>query len=327
MRVVFMGSPEYSISTLNALLESNHQVVAVVTQPDAPRGRGHRLMPCPVKGFALSRELLVYDFERVSRDGVEALKELQPDIIVTVAFGQILSSEILKIPKYGVINAHASLLPKYRGASPIQAAIANGETETGVTIMRTEVGLDTGDILLVKKTEICENETAGELSARLSDLSAEAVLASLELISKNKLMPKKQDSSQASICTKLTKSDSIINWARKAKQIKCQILSQNPSPIARTMLGIEQVKIYRARIAMGAENSGKEPGTVIAPTSAKAGVFVQCGNGVLEILEASFPSGKVLTGKNLVMGNKLKVGDKFETFPFESGVREKDINE
>ena len=324
MRVVFLGSPEYSISSLNALLESNHQVVAVITQPDAPRGRGHKLSPCPVKEFALSKGLTVFDFGRLSRDGVEVLREIAPDIMVTVAFGQILSSEIISIPKYGVINAHASLLPKYRGASPIQAAIAEGETETGVTIMKTETGLDTGDILLVKKTEIGENETAGEVAARLSDLSAEAILVALELIAKNKLMPKPQNNAEASICTKLTKSDSIINWARKAKQIKCQILSQNPSPISRTVLKGQQIKIYRAKIAKGIENSGEKPGTVIAPTSAKTGVFVQCGNGVLEIEEACFPSGKTMPAKNLVMGNKIKLGDKFETFPFSAGVQEND---
>jgi len=322
MRIVFMGSPEYAVCTLNALIESNHQVVAVITQPDAPRGRGHKLLPCPVKEFALSKGLNVLSFSRVSRDGIDAIREVEPDIIVTVAFGQILSSELIEIPKFGVINAHASLLPKYRGASPIQAAIAAGETETGVTIMKTEVGLDTGDILLVKKTEIGEEETAGEVAARLSDISAEAVLAALELIAKNKLMPKSQNNAEASICTKLTKSDSIINWARKAKQIKCQVLSQNPSPISRTVLKKQQVKIYRARIAKGVENSGEKPGTVVAPTSAKLGVFVQCGNGVLEIQEAGFPSGKVLTGKQLVMGNKICLGDKFEIFPFESGVQE-----
>ena len=322
MRVIFMGSPEYSVNTLRALIRANHQVIACITQPDAPRGRGHKLLPCAVKEYAQKHSIPVYDFKRVSRDGVETIRELQPDIMITVAFGQILSSELIAIPKHGVINAHASLLPKYRGASPIQAAISAGDTETGVTIMQTEAGLDTGKILLVKRTEIDENETAGELSERLSVISAEAVLATLELIAKNKLMPKEQNNADASICTKLTKSDSIINWAKKARQIKCQILSQNPSPICRAQIDGQQLKIYRARVAKGMENTKEEPGTIIEPTSAKTGVFVQCGNGILEIVECCLPGGKVMPAKNYVMSNKLKKGMCFEQFPYQSGVED-----
>lgn len=316
MRVIFMGSPEYAINSLSGLLNSKHQVVAVITQPDAPKNRGHKLMPCPVKEFAQKKGIPVYDFIRVSRDGIDTIRELEPDIIITVAYGQILSSQLLSIPKYGVINAHASLLPKFRGASPIQSAIEAGEKTTGVTIMKTETGLDTGDILLIKTTTIGEEETAGELSDRLSKISSEAVLSALELIEKGKLMPKAQNGAEATICTKLTKSDSVINWNHKASQIKCKILSQNPSPVSRTMLGDLQLKIFRARVAKGMDNTTEKPGTIIAPTSAKSGVFVQCGQGVLQIVEACLPGGKIMDAKNLVMSNKIKVGMQFEPFAF-----------
>ena len=318
MRIIFMGSPNYAIYSLEALLNSRHQVIAVATQPDAPSGRGHKMVPCAVKTYAQNRGIKVLDYAKISRDGIEEIKNLQPDIIITVAFGQILSGELISIPKYGVINAHASLLPKHRGASPIQTAILEGDEETGVTIVQTEIGLDSGAILLVKRTNILEDETAGDLANRLSKMSAEAILSTLELIEKNKLMPKVQDSSQASVCTKITKADAIINWNRRAKQIKNQILSQNPSPISRSVINGEVLKIYRAKLAVGMNDTEQPAGTIIEPTSSKKGVFVQCGNGILELTEVCLPNGKVMPAKNLVMSKKISVGMRFEAFAFEA---------
>ena len=314
MRIIFMGSPEYAIESLAALLNSKHQVIAVATQPDAPSGRGHKLAPSPIKKFAQSKGIPVLDYPKISRDGIAEIKEMQPDLIITVAYGQILSGELISVPKYGVINAHASILPKFRGASPIQAAIAAGETETGITIVQTELGLDTGDIILIKKTEIGENETAGELANRLAKLSASAILSALELIENGKVRPKPQNHEDASISTKLTKVDSIINWNKRAKQIKLQILSQNPSPISRSNIEGMQVKIYRAELAKGLENTNVKPGTIVKPSSAKNGVFVQCGNGVLELKEVSIPNGKAMDAKNLMMSDKLKIGMCFDQF-------------
>lgn len=314
MRIIFMGSPEYAIESLAALLNSKHQVIAVATQPDAPSGRGHKLAPSPIKKFAQSKGIPVLDYPKISRDGIAEIKEMQPDLIITVAYGQILSGELISVPKYGVINAHASILPKFRGASPIQAAIAAGETETGITIVQTELGLDTGDIILIKKTEIGENETAGELANRLAKLSASAILSALELIENGKVRPKPQNHEDASISTKLTKIDSIINWNRRAKQIMLQILSQNPSPISRSNIEGMQVKIYRAELAKGLENTNVKPGTIIKPSSAKNGVFVQCGNGILELKEVSIPNGKAMDAKNLMMSDKLKIGMCFDQF-------------
>ena len=314
MRIIFMGSPEYAIESLTALLNSKHQVIAVATQPDAPSGRGHKLAPSPIKKFAQSKGIPVLDYPKISRDGIAEIKEMQPDLIITVAYGQILSGELISVPKYGVINAHASILPKFRGASPIQAAIAAGETETGITIVQTELGLDTGDIILIKKTEIGENETAGELANRLAKLSASAILSALELIENGKVRPKPQNHEDASISTKLTKIDSIINWNRRAKQIMLQILSQNPSPISRSNIEGMQVKIYRAELAKGLENTNVKPGTIVEPSSAKNGVFVQCGNGVLELKEVSIPNGKAMDAKNLMMSDKLKIGMCFDQF-------------
>lgn len=319
MRIIFLSTPEFGIPSLEKLLSSSkHEVVAVVTQVDKPAGRGNKLCASPIKEFALKNNLKVLQYEKISRDGVEELTALQPDIMITAAYGQILSPAVISIPKYGIINIHGSILPKYRGASPVQSAVLNGDEVTGITIMQTEAGLDTGDILMVDKTEIGENETAGELMKRLSVIGANLLATTLDLIESGEIEPRKQHHTEATITTKIKKTDCLINWNKSAKQIKCLILASNPDPIARTFIGKDQIKIYRARIA-DIPSTGEECGTVIEPTSAKNGVFVQCGQGVLELLEVQFPGGKVLPAVGLVNGRKLKVGTKFIplVYPFQ----------
>jgi len=259
----------------------------------------------------LKKGLTVLEYEKISRDGVEDLKRLNPDIMITCAYGQILSQAIIDIPKYGIINVHASLLPKYRGASPIQTAIIKGESETGITIMQTEAGLDTGDILSRAITKIGEEETAGELSARLSVLGADLLLKTLDDIENGETRPEKQQHADATITTKIKKEDCFLNFNKSAKQLKCLTLGANPDPVATTLLNGNLVKIYRARVA-DIPDSGKPIGTIIAPSSAKLGVFVQCGQGVLEIVEAQFAGGKILPAKQLFGGRKFAIDMTFE---------------
>lgn len=314
MRIVFLSSPEFGIASLERLLSSRHEVVAVVTQPDKPAGRGKHLAQSPIKEYALKKGLKVFSFEKISRDGVTELKSLSPDIMVTCAYGQILSQAIIDIPKYGIINVHASLLPKYRGASPIQTSIIKGETETGITIMQTEAGLDTGDILKQISTPIQENETAGELASRLSNLGSDLLIATLDEIENGTVVREKQQHANATITTKIKKEDCFINFNKSALQIKNLIMGANPDPIATTKLNGDLVKIYRAKVATSLPDSGKDVGEIIEPSSAKVGVFVQCGTGVLEILEAQFAGGKILQAKQLFGGRKFATGMKFETF-------------
>ena len=315
MKIVFLGSPEFAIKSLEALINSHHNVVAVVTQPDKPAGRGKNLTPCDVKVYAKSKGLKVLDYVRISRDGVQDLKDINPDIMVTCAYGQILSQEIIDIPKYGIINVHASLLPKYRGASPIQAAIINGETETGVTIMQTEAGLDTGDILSAEKIQIAEYETAGELSERLSSLGADLLIRTIDKIESGNIERVKQSQVEATITTKIYKEDCVLNFNKSAKQVKCLVCGSNPDPIARAIhvnsKGEETIiKVFSVKIA---ETDGlkSEPGTIIEPTSAKNGVFVSCGSGVIELTSIQFPGKGIVEAKTMVAGRKLNIGDKF----------------
>ena len=246
MRVVFLGTPEFAVKCLDALANSHHEIVAVVCQPDKPSERGNKVIFSPVKNYALSHNLPLFQFPKISRDGIIDLKALEPDIMITAAYGQILSQEVIDIAKYGIINVHASLLPKYRGASPIQTAVINGDRETGITIMKTEISLDTGDIIEQEKTPIYEYETTGELSERLAEIGARLIINVLKKYEEGTVTFTKQEHIYATTTRKITKDDCIINWQKSTREILCLIHGANPNPIARTLLGDETVKIYRA---------------------------------------------------------------------------------
>ena len=313
MKIIFLGTPEFSIPTLKAIYESKHELIAIISQPDRVQDRGRKIVFSPVKEFALAHNIPIYQFEKLSRDGVERIKELNPDIMVTASFGQIISQEIIDTPKYGIINVHASLLPDLRGASPIQTAIMRGYKKTGITIMQTEAGLDTGDIILTGELNIGENETYGELSVRLAQLGAGLLMTALDKIEDGNAEYIKQSHVDATITRRISKEEGRIVWDKSAYQLKCQILGQNPSPIAYTFLNDVCVKIYRAKIAVSEDvKETNEPvGSIIEPTSAKRGLFVQCGKGVLEIEQVQFPGGKVLKGTEAINGRKIKLGDCF----------------
>ena len=316
MRIIFLGTPEFAVSQLDALCKSNNEVVAVVTQPDKPNERGNKIEISPVKQYALDNGLAHFQFLKISRDGVIDLRALNPDLMVTAAYGQILSQEIIDIPKYGIINVHASLLPKYRGASPIQSAIINGETTTGVTIMRTDIGLDTGDIISQREVEITEEDTAGSLTEKLSEIGAELLLETIESIKNGTATFEKQDNLNATVTRKIKKEDSVIIWDKSSKEIVSLINGTNPSPVARTTLKNDIVKIYKAKaidFVMLPEDEVLEPGSVLGCSSSKRGLFVKTGNSAVEILQMQFPGGKVLDGKAILNGRKVSLGDKFET--------------
>ena len=305
-RVVFMGTPEFAVPSLDALLDAGYEVVGAFTQPDRPSGRGHKLAACPVKQRALERGVPVYQFERVrGQKGLDTMRALKPDVVVTAAFGQILSKKLLEVPVYGTVNVHASLLPKYRGAAPINWCILEGETVSGVTTMLTDPGIDTGDMLLTRQVEIGENETAGELTLRLSHVGAELLIETLAGYLKGEITPVKQDESQMSHQPMLDKEMGRIDWNRSAREIACQVRGLNPWPVAYTALEGKPLKIYQARPLEGAAEA--VPGQVVE-SSAKKGLMVACGQGVLELIEIQAPAAKRMQAKTYLMGKRIEPG-------------------
>lgn len=305
MRLVFLGTPDFAVKSLEAIINSKHEILAVVTQPDKPVGRKAILTPSAVKACALQNGLNVLQYNKISKEGVEDLKALNPDIMVTCAFGQILSQEVIDIPKLGIINVHASLLPKYRGAAPIQYSILNGDKQTGVTIMQTEAGIDTGDILAVEKTDIGENETAGELFDRLSVMGAKLIVETLDKLKKGEIIPTKQDESKATVVKMIKKEDAEIDWTKDSLTIKHLVLGMNPWPVAFTTLFGKKLKIYKCESLSG--DFGKT-GTVVKVD--KNSIIVACGSGAIDIQELQLEGGKKMSTHDFLLGRKISVGEK-----------------
>lgn len=306
MKIVFFGTPDFAVPVLEEISESHHQILAVVTQPDR-LGNRNKLMPPAVKVCAERLGYKVLQYDKVSKQGVEDIKALGGDIFVTCAFGQILSREMLALSPNGTINVHASLLPKYRGSCPIQQSIINGDKVTGVTIMRTEYEVDSGDILLVRELEILPDENAGELFDRLSVLGAKAIMEGLDLIESGKAVYTPQDSEKVTFCKMIQKSDGEIDWASSAESIHNHIRGLYPWPCAYTHLDGELVKLHKARVS---ECSGVlgACGEVI---QSKDSIVVACGDGSIEILELQLPGGKKMNTKDYLRGHKVPVGSKF----------------
>lgn len=302
MKIAFLGTPEFALPSLDMLFQSGHEL-GVFTQPDRPVGRHAVLTPPPTKVYALEHGIPVFQFEKIRLpEGLEALKSFAPDLMVTAAFGQILSAENLAVPKYGCINVHGSLLPKYRGAAPIQWAVINGETETGITTMKTDVGMDTGDILLVDRVAIGENETAGELFERLSVLGAETLKRTIAALEAGTLVRTPQDESQATKCPMLKKEHGKIDFGKTAREIHNLVRGTNPWPGAFALLDDEPLKIHATRMSesdMGSAQLGSLKG------DAKTGLFVRCADGWLEILELQASGSKRMSAKEFVKGHPL----------------------
>lgn len=308
MRIVFMGTPDFAVGSLQALCESGkHEILAVVTQPDRPKGRGNKLLQTPVKEYALAQGLTVYQPQKVKTpEFVELLHELQPELIVVAAFGQFLSKEILELPKYGCINVHASLLPKYRGAAPIQYAIIKGEKESGVTIMQMDIGMDTGAMLDKVVVPIAENTTMGELHDALREQGAALLLEVIDKIAAGTAVAEPQDNEQATYATLLDRSMEHIDWSKTAQEVHNLIRGFNPAPSTFTKLpNGKGLKIWGSK--MTDKNSAAAAGTVIV--TGKHSFFVACGEGVLEITEVQPESKKRMPAQVFLNGRGVQEGD------------------
>ncbi len=306
MRLVFMGTPDFAVPSLQRLLDRGDEVCAVFTQPDKPRGRGHKLQPPPVKELAERYGIPVYQPSTLRDEAVrEMIRSLSPEAIIVAAYGKLLPKAVLDIPPWGCINVHGSLLPKYRGAAPIQWAVINGEKITGVTTMVMAEGMDTGDMLLKAETEIGPEETAGELFDRLKDLGAELLGETLSQLEQGTLTPTPQNEQEATKAPMLTKELSQIEWARPARELHDLIRGLNPWPCAIAFLEGRRLKLLSARVKEGRG----EPGTV---ESTEDGMTVYCGEGALLITELQGENGKRMGGKEYLLGHPVKPGARME---------------
>ena len=288
MRVVFMGTPDFAVQSLNALVDAGHEVTAVITQPDRPKGRGNKMAFPEVKTRALELGLPVHQPDSV-KDGafLELLKSYDPEVIVVVAFGRILPQAVLDLPPYGCVNVHGSLLPEYRGAAPIQRAVLDGRKETGVTTMRMDIGMDTGDMLMQATLPITDEDTTGTMFDKLAELGGKVLIDTLAGLENGTVVPVKQDDSKATHAARILKDDEVIRWEDSAEKIFCQIRGLSPAPGAYTWWNGERLKLWKARISD--RETGKAPGTVVAIS--KNALTVQTGKGCLEVLELQ-PAGK-----------------------------------
>ncbi len=310
MRVVFMGTPEFAVPSLQALLEAGHDVCAVVTQPDRPAGRGQSLRYSPVKQAALDNALPVLQPKRVSADEFMAkLRELKPEVVVVVAFGQKIPREILELPQFGCINVHGSLLPRYRGASPIHWAIIDGNHETGVTTMLLNEGWDTGDMLLQETVSISSEDTAGTLHDKLSTVGAELLVKTLAGLQAGSIRPRPQDDSQANYVRMLKKEDGLIDWSQSAQQLVNFVRGMQPWPVAYSYLGDRLVKVWWLEPAQSLGEQQSQPGTVMIADGNQ--MVVSVGDGAVRLVSVQPESGKKMPAGDFVNGYRVKPGDRF----------------
>ena len=305
MRILFMGTPDFAVASLKRLVEDGHEICGVFTQPDKPKNRGHKLTPSPVKEYALSQGLEVYQPLKM-RDGeaFSIVEKLAPELIVVAAYGKILPEDILNFPQYGSINVHSSLLPKYRGAAPINWAILDGEEETGVSIMYMAKELDAGDVILQKTTAIDPREDALALTMRLAELGAEALAETVEALKNGTAVRMPQDHSKMAYASMLTKEMSPVDWTWSAHAISCQIRGLIPWPCATTdVISGESMKLYAAE-ETGADTSA-QPGTIVA--AGKTGIDIACGDGkVLRLTELQAQGGKRMTAAAYLLGHPIE---------------------
>lgn len=304
MRIVFMGTPDFAVPSLQALIDAGHDVCAVYTQPDKPQGRKQILTAPPVKTLALEHDIPVFQPNTLKNEDEQArLRELAPEVIIVVAYGKLLPKAVLDIPPHGCINVHGSLLPRWRGAAPIQWAVIAGDEMAGVTTMQMAEGLDTGDMLLTYETKVGEKETAGELFDRLAQSGAELLIQTL--VKLDEITPRPQDDAQSCYAHMLDKQMAVIDWSKSAHEIDCLIRGLNPWPIALTALSGERLKVFAAEKAAG----NGEPGTVLE-ADPKKGLTVACGEGALGLTEIQLVGGKRMKATDFLRGHAIEVGTK-----------------
>ena len=303
MNIIFMGTPDFAVESLKKIYESGHHVQAVVTNPDKPVGRNMKYMPTPVKEYAESKGIKVFQTEKIRKDTslIKTLKEMKPDIIVVVAFGQILPEEVLKIPKYGAVNVHGSILPKYRGAAPIQWAVMNGDTITGITTMYMDVGMDTGDIIDVQEVSIDEEDTYGTLYEKLKVVGGSLIVKTLENIAEG-IATRKKQSDDYTLAPMIEKQMGQINWNESAEKIKNLIRGFNPVPGAYTYYNGEMMKIWSAEVVKDAVLS--IPGTILKADK-KDGILVATGHNSILIKELQMPNSKKMLAKDYLNGHNI----------------------
>ena len=309
MKIIFMGTPDFSVGPLEALIEAGHEILLVVTQPDKKKGRGKEVQYPPVKECALKHGIEVFQPIKIkTEDAVSKLKEYDADVFVVVAFGQLLSQEILDMPKYACINIHASLLPKYRGAAPIQRVIIDGEKETGVTTMRMDVGLDTGDMMLKEAVTIDEKETGESLHDKLSAVGSSLIVKTLDLLEKDEITYEKQDDSLSCYAKMLNKELGHIDWNKSAVEIERLIRGLNSWPSAYTSFQGKNLKLWEADVRNQEDDTSQSatPGMVVGVT--KEEIVVACGSGVLVLKELQLEGKKRMTTKEFLLGRSMEIG-------------------
>ncbi|MEG1436827.1 MAG: methionyl-tRNA formyltransferase [Oscillospiraceae bacterium] len=304
MKIVFMGTPEFAVPCLKRLINDGHDVVGVFTQPDKPKGRGYTLTPPPVKEIAIENNIIVFQPIKL-KDGeaFDILKKLNPELIIVVAYGKILPLDILELPQFGCINIHASILPRYRGAAPIQWSVINGDKKTGVTSMYMEQGLDTGDMLITGETDIGKNETAGELHDRLSLMGADVLSETIKKLQNGELSRKKQDDSLSTYSPMLDKSLCPLDWNETAQTIHNKIRGLSPWPVATALFDGKILKIHESVVS---EQQGSKPGEVVASDKS---LVVSCGDGkCIEILQLQAQGSKKMSAQDFLRGHKIEKG-------------------
>ena len=301
MRLVFAGTPDFAATGLKALIAAGHTIVGVYSQPDRPAGRGRKLQPSPVKQVALDHEIPVFQPETLkTAEAQKQLADLKPDVMIVAAYGLILPKAVLDIPTHGCLNIHASLLPRWRGAAPIQRAIAAGDSETGITIMQMDEGLDTGAMLLKSLTAIDTSDTGGSLHDRLAELGGKAIIEALELLKKGELTGEPQNDDLACYASKLSKTEGHIDWATDATAIERLVRAFNPWPGTYTDLGDQRIRIHEARALV--TDSDAFPGTVVHRD--RDGIDIACGNGTLRITRLQLPGSRAQSVNDLINGGK-----------------------
>ena len=318
MKIVFMGTPDFAEESLKAIYEAGHEIIGVVTNPDRPKGRGMKMLPSPVKEFAMEKNLKIFQPEKVknNEEFINELKALSPDVICVVAYGKILPKEILDIPPYGCINVHASLLPKYRGAAPVQWAVLNGDKTTGVTTIYMDIGMDTGDMILKQEVEIGEDETTGELWDRLKDIGGKLLVETLKQIEKG-TAPREKQGEDFTVAPMLSKDMAKIDWNKKTtEEIKNLVRGLNPIMGAYTFLNDKKIKFWKVAVAgedeIHAENMDfLRNGTVIA-SDPRDGIFIKCKDGILKVLEIQGENAKRMKIQDYLRGNSIEEFEVFE---------------
>ncbi len=310
MKVVFFGSPASALPSLQRIREAGHSIELIITQPDKPTGRGKKLMPCPVKKMALDLNIPVYQPSRIKKDAtaLEKLKDIQPDLNVVVAYGQIIPSSIIYLPKFNSLNVHFSLLPKYRGASPVQWALLNGEDKTGITLFELNEKMDEGDILTQVEVDILPSENAADLESRLAQIGAELLVKTIDDI--DKIKPQKQDHSQATYAPKLSKEDGRIDWIKDSLRIERQLRAFTPWPSTFAFIGENRIKIHKGKSMDKPAPPSSSPGEIVGIR--KEGIEVCCGEQSVFLIERLQPENrKIMDAYAFSLGGSIKIGEKF----------------